>query len=203
MASFEKYKSYGKELFPSSNYFDFDKVDFAVGLETDLFKKLKALDDILAADPGNVKAQEVTGELIYDTLNSRVAGAVPPANVAELEKKMVNAFNKSAALTPANELPLLYIGNHFINVSAKIENKKDKTYLTALENAMVPYEKAAALFAKKEGLSKQDKQQYKNVVSYLSEIYGFRKTVAGVSEPDKVKFAAAEKKWNDVYESIK
>jgi hypothetical protein len=30
-ASFEKYKAIGKELFPNSEFFTFDKIDFAVG----------------------------------------------------------------------------------------------------------------------------------------------------------------------------
>src|SRR5688500_16376411 len=39
MAGFEKYRALGKELYPKSEFFDYDKVDFAVGLEEDFNKK--------------------------------------------------------------------------------------------------------------------------------------------------------------------
>ena len=35
MESFEKYKALGKQLYPTSEYFDYDKTDFAVGLSQD------------------------------------------------------------------------------------------------------------------------------------------------------------------------
>ncbi|MFN5345208.1 MAG: hypothetical protein ACK5BU_07345, partial [Bacteroidota bacterium] len=61
MEGFEKYKNLGKEVFPKSDYFDFDKVDFAVGLVNTFAEKLKAIDEVLASDPTNFKANQVLG----------------------------------------------------------------------------------------------------------------------------------------------
>lgn len=177
MASFDKYKNLGAQLYPKSEYFNFDKIDFAVGLLTDFNEKIKALDDVLASDPNNYKANQIMGELIYDTLNSNVEGAVLPSNAAELEGKMVVAFNRSAAAKPGTENPYIYVGDHFINKAAKLGEAKEawnkemkakakpgvkpaaedvakkdlleKQYGDALEGAREPYEKAAALLGEK------------------------------------------------------
>ncbi len=111
--SFEKYKALGKEMFPKSEYFDYDKIDFAVGLETTFEGKVKALEEVLATDPNSYKANQILGEIIYDTLNSRFEGAVQPANASELETKMVIAFNKAAAAKPESEISFLVYRRSF------------------------------------------------------------------------------------------
>jgi len=234
--AFEKYKALGKELFPKSDYFDYDKIDFAVGLETEFGAKMKALEEILATDPNSYKANEILGEIIYDTLDSRVEGAVTPSNAAELETKMVTAFTKAAAAKPESENPWLYIGDHFINKASKINDEReafakemktrtkpgamaskedvakrealDKKYSDALEGAREPYEKAAALFAAKpksedKNQVMRDKQQYKKAVSYLTDIYANKRINAKGKPAEIAKYTAEEKKWNDLYESIK
>ena len=231
IASFEKYKELGKQLYPKSEYFDYDKVDFAVGLVDDFNKKLSALDQMIASDPSSYKAYEVMGELIYDTLNPRKEGVPLPANADELEKKMITAFTKASELKPESELPYLYMADHYINKSNKIndaraafveEMKKrtkpgtaaskediakrdalDEQYGNSLELARVPYEKAAELLGKKATLSNRDKQQYKKAAGYLSDIYGFKKGKSKSKPADLAKYTAEEKKWNDLYESIK
>ncbi len=231
MASFEKYKAIGKQLYPGSEYFNYDIIDFAVGLEDDFNKRILALEEAIIANPNNDKAQELLGELIYDTLNSNKEGAVQPANAAELEKKMIIALNKSAALKPGIETPYLLLGGHFINNSIKINDERDKLsaqikartkpgtqlskddiakrdaldqkYFNALEAAREPYEKAVAVFAKKENMSRISKQQYKNIVSSLADIYSNKKIRAKGNAADQAKFAAEEKKWNDLYDTIK
>jgi hypothetical protein len=177
MAAFEKYKALGEELYPKSEYFKYDKIDFAVGLVENFNDKVKSLDEALATDPNNYKANQILGEIIYDTLNSSVEGAVLPANAAELEAKMVQAFNKSATVKPGFENPYLYLGDHFINKAVKIGEQKDahakemkaklkpgtkpaaedvakrdlleKQYGDAMEAARDPYEKAAGILAAK------------------------------------------------------
>lgn len=233
MANFEKYKAYGKELFPESQYFDYDKIDFAVGLTDKFDEKLAALNEVLATDPENQKANQVLGEIIYDTLNPKHAdeGVVPPANAPELEKKMIEAFLKSAKGKPGYEIPYLYIGDHFINKASKVNDKRDahakdmkartkpgtmaskedvakrealdREYLETLEGAKEPYEKAAAIFAAREKLEMRDKQQYKKAASYLADIYSFKRVMAKGKPADQAKWAAEEKKWNEVYDSIK
>ncbi len=229
--SFEKYKAMGVKLYPKSEYFTFDKVDFAAGLANGFDAKLKAIQEILAGDPENYKANQVLGEVIFDTLNPRKDNAPLPANAAELEKIMVNAFTKAAALKPGDENPFLFLGDHFIGKAVKINDARtahaadmktrtkpgtmpskedvakrdllDKQYGDALEAARDPYEKAAAIFAGKQNLELRDKQQYKKVVNYLADIYAFKKSMAKGNPAEQAKYAAEEKKWNERYDSIK
>ncbi|MDP4265668.1 MAG: hypothetical protein Q8941_24325 [Bacteroidota bacterium] len=232
MANFEKYKALGKELYPKNDYFTYDKVDFAVGLEEDFNKKVKALEETIAADPTNQKAILLLGEIIYDTLDSRKEGAVPPANAAELETKMVNAFSKAAGLKPGDETPFIYTADHFINKSIKISEARDKhvaemkartkpgtpsskedvakrdaldqEYGVAFNAAREPYEKAAEILGKKPTpLSGVDKQQYKKVSGYLADIATYNKNKSKGNPANLAKYTAEEKKWNDVYDSIK
>jgi hypothetical protein len=237
MESFEKYKKLGKEVYPKSDYFDFDKVDFAVGLVNTFQEKLNAIDEVLANDPTNFKANQVLGEIIFDTLNPRdEEGAILPANFNELEKKMVEAFTRSAKAKAGNEIPFLYIGDHFINKAARVNANRDKhaqemkartkpgtmaskedvakrdaldkEYGDTMDGARDPYLAAAGIFserAEKGELEPRDKQQYKKVCGYLSDIYSFKKAMAGKAKnlADKAKWEAEEKKWNDKYETIK
>jgi len=230
--AFEKYKAYGHELYPASDYFTFDKIDFAAGLETDFRKKVQALDEALKNDPDNYKANEVLGEIIFDTLNPNKTTSSQIPDAAELENKMVTAFDKAGTLKPDSEIPYLYLGDYFISKAVKIDEEKvafaaemkarakpgtspakediakqdllDKRYGEQLEKARVPYEKAAAIFAKKTTLRLQDKQQYKKALSYLVDIAAFKKAIAiKTKSPDAAKYAAEEKKWNDLYDSLK
>ena len=229
---FEKYKAIGAELYPKSEFFAFDKIDFAVGLETNFDAKVKSVEEVLATDPTNYKANEVLGEIIYDTLNSRNENAPLPSNADELEKKMDAAFRKAAVAKPDFENPWLYLGDHYINKAVKVDDARtalageikartkpgtmaskddvakrdalDKKYGDALEMAREPYEKAAALFAAHPSLDMKQKQQYKKAASYLIDIYAYKKvTATKMKSPDAVKYATEEKKWNDRWESIK
>ncbi len=236
LASFEKYKELGEQLFPKSEYFKYDKIDFAIGLEESFDAKVKALEEVLVTDANNYKANQIMGEIIYDTLNSTSEGAVSPANAADLEKKMITAFTKSAAAKPGSEIPFIYMGDHFINKAVKVTAAReahaadmktrtkpgtmaskediakrdllDKQYGEALEGARDPYEKAAAIFAAKpksedKNQALRDKQQYRKVASYLADVYTYKKIQAKSKPADQAKYAAEEKKWNDLYDSIK
>ena len=235
LANFEKYKALGAEVFPDSEFFGYDKVDFAVGLATNFDDKMAAVEAVLATDPENFKANEVLGEIIYDTLNSRDEEAPIHSNAEALEKRMVAAFAKASELDPKSELPLIYTGDHFINKAVRVNKEReahaaamktrtkpgtmaskedvamrdalDKKYGEALEGARQPYEKAAGLFAVKPkspeaNQALRDKTQYKKIASYLADIYAFKKAQAKVAA-DKTKYAAEEKKWNDLWDSIK
>ncbi len=231
MAGFEKYKALGKELFPKSEYFNYDKVDFAVGLVKGFEEKLKAVEEVLATDPNNYKANQVLGELIYDTLNPREEGIPEHSNIVVLEKKMMDAFKKAAAAKPDAENSYLYMGDHYINKAVKVNDARsqhvkdmnartkpgtkpsaedvkkrddlDKAYGEALEGAREPYEKVCSLFAGKSNLDIRDKQQYKKAASYLADVFAFKKAQAKGKPADQAKYAAEEKKWNDLYDSIK
>jgi hypothetical protein len=230
MAAFEKYKALGKQLYPKSEYFDYDKTDFAVGLSVSFDTRLKAIEDVLAKDPSDYKANLTLAQLVYDTLHPRGDG-VPPANTAELETKMINSLEKAATLKPDDELPYLVLGDHFIDKSDKLNDLRaahvedmkkrtkpgtqpskadiqkrdelDKEYGDAFDKARVPYEKAAAIFAaKQQSLSGSQKQQYRKLAGYLGDIYNFKKAQSKVPA-DAAKYTAEAKKWNDMYESMR
>jgi hypothetical protein len=231
MTAFEKYRVLGKQLYPKSEFFDYDKVDFAVGLEEDFNNKLKAVEEVLASDPSNYKAHYLIGGLIYDTLNSHGENAVMPANYAELETRMVTSLKRASELNPSSENPLIYLGGHYINKSKRINDARkkhaadmktrtkpgtaaskediqkrdalDKEYVQALDASIEPYEKAAAIYAGKSSLTQREKQQYKYIAGDLGEIYGFKKTQAKGKPAELAKFTAEEKKWNDLYDTIK
>ena len=230
--TFEKFKTIGQELYPKSDFFSFDKVDFAVGLETNFDAKVKAVEEVLTTDPNNFKANEVLGEIIYDTLNPVDKMTPLPPNADALEKKMVAAFTKAAAAKPGYPNSFLFIGDHFIFKATKVDEERtafaadmkartkpgtpnskddiakrdalDKKYAEALELAREPYEKVAEIYAAKPTLDMREKQYYKKAASYLADIYAFKKIMATkIKSPDAAKYAAEEKKWNDRWESIK
>lgn len=203
MDNFEKYKALGKELYPNSEFFTYDKTDFAVGLESSFEAKVKSLEEVLAKDPSNYKANLSLGQVLYDTLNSKVEGAVPPANAEEVEKKMVAAFNAAAEAKADEQLPYLVIGDYFVMVKAEKVKKSDKKYGEYLEAGRVPYEKAAAIFAKKGNLNNSDKQQYKKAAGFLEDIYNYKKEQAKGKPAEIAKYTAEAKKWGDLYLSIK
>lgn len=231
MANFEKYKGLGLELFPKSEYFKYDKVDFAVGLAEKLEDKIKAVEEVLATDPTSFKGNEVLGEVLFEALNPKEDTDPLPPNADELEKKMVAAFNKAAAAKAGYEIPYLYIGDHFINRSiiankareAHVADMKartkpgtmaskedvakrdelDKKYGDQLEQAKEPYEKAVVIFAAKTSLEPRDKQQYKKAASYLADIASYKKMMAKGKAAEVAKYAAEEDKWNKLWDSIK
>lgn len=205
MANFEKYKALGKELYPQSEFFTYDKTDFAVGLESDFNAKLKSLEEVLARDPKDYKANLSIGQVIYDTLNSKAEGAVPPANAEELEKRMVAAFNAAGEAKPDEQLPYLVIGDYFVMLKAEGLKKTDKKYAEYLEAGRVPYEKAAAIFEKKglANLNGSDRQQYKKAAGFLEDIYNFKKEQAKGKPAEVAKYAAEAKKWGELYSSIR
>ncbi|HMI78118.1 MAG TPA: hypothetical protein VK484_04960 [Ferruginibacter sp.] len=217
LVSFEKYKNYGASVYPQSEFFSYDKVDFAVGLEQDFSGKLKAVENLLLTDPGNYKANQVLGEIIYDELNPREATKALPANANELEKKMIAAFYKAAAAKPGFENPFIYMGDHFINKAVKVNDAKLKAandpaetavleldYGNALSAAKEPYEKAAVILAgRKATLSLKEKTQYRKVAGYLAEIAAHKKVKAKANPAEQKKWADEEAAWNNVANTIK
>ncbi len=228
--SFEKYKNIGKELYPKSEFFAFDKIDFAVGLETTLAGKVKAVEEVLATDPNNFKANEWMGEIIYRAFYP-LKDDVPEAfDSTAMELKMISAFNKAGASQPDSIDAFLYLGDHFYNKSEKINDLRaahaaamkqrtkpgtmaskediakrdllDKQYADALETERIPYEKGAAIFAVKTTLSIREKAQYRNLAGKIADVYTFKKIQAKGKPGEVAKYEAEEKKWNQRYEDI-
>jgi hypothetical protein len=229
--SFEKYKSLGKELFPGSEFFFFDKIDFAVGLETTLTGKVKAVEEVLATDPNNFKANEWMGEIIYRAFYPQKDDVPEPFDTAAMESKMIAAFNKAGAAQPDSIDAYLYLGDHFFNKSEKLNELRaahvadmkkrtkpgtmaskediakrdllDKQYGEAKETERIPYEKGAAIFAARTNLSIREKAQYRLLAGKIADIYTYKKIQAKGKPADMAKYEAEEKKWNERYESIK
>jgi hypothetical protein len=230
MASFDKYKALGKQLYPSSEYFDYDKTDFAVGLSQGFETKLKSMEEVLAKDPNDYKANVTLAQLVYDTLHPKEGTPFPDANGA-MEAKLVGALTKAAAAKPDDELVWLVMGDHFIDKADKVNDARtahvqdmktrtkpgtqpskadiakrdelDKAYADAFDKAREPYEKAASIMATKaDKLSGSQKQQYRKVAGYLGDIYTYKKAQAK-APADVAKFTADAKKWNDLYDNLK
>jgi hypothetical protein len=229
--SFEKYKEIGKELYPKSEFFFFDKIDFAVGLQTTLAGKVKAVEEVLATDPNNFKANEWMGEVIYRGFYPMKDDAPEAFDSAALEIKMINAFNKAGFEQPDSLDGFLYLGDHFYNKSEKIKDMRsahiadmqkrtkpgtpaskediakrdllDKQYGDALEAERIPYEKGAAIFATRTTLTIREKAQYRLLAGKIADIFTFKKKQAKGNPVEVAKYEAEEKKWNERYESIK
>lgn len=231
LPSFEKYKALGKELYPKSEYFDYDKVDFAAGLAENFTDKIKALDEVLATDPTNYKANELLWSIIYDSINLNKERDMQPKDVTQLEARMIAAMNKTIAAKPDKEDTHIFMGNYYVGKKDAVgearqahaddmkartkpgtmaskediakRDKLDKDYADAMEAIRMPYENAARIFATKTTLEAKEKSQYKNIAGYLAEIYELKKKQAKGKPADLAKYTEEEKKWNDVYESIK
>lgn len=230
MADFEKYKAMGKEFYPSSEYFTYDKTDFAVGLSESFDSKVKAMEEVIAKEPNDYKANVTLAQVLFDTLHPK-EGGVPPANAEELEGKMVASLQRASTAKPDDEIVHLVLGDHYIDKADKIndarakhveEMKKrtkpgaqpskedvakrdalDKQYADAFDKAREPYEKAAVLLAAKSTLTGSQKQQYRKVAGYLGDIYNYKKTQAKGNQADIAKYTAESKKWNDLYDTLR
>ncbi len=211
---FEKYKALGKSMYPSSEYFTFDKVDFAIGTTTGFENQYAAAQALVKDDPGNFKANQVLGEIIFDELNKRFEKTTDMEGVQQLENTMTGAFKKVSEINPGFVNAYLYLGDYFINKAVVFDKTKtgatdaakkaslDGQYGAALESAREPYEKAAAIFGKNSNLDPKDKAQYKKALSYLADIAAYKKLKAA-NDTEKNKWVAEEAKWNALYESIK
>jgi hypothetical protein len=232
LATFEKIKTQGAGLYPNSDFFKLDRLDFAVGLVDDFNDKLQALNEVIASEPDNYKAHELRWAIIYDTLNSYEEGAVKPSNATELENVMLASMKKCSVIKPQEVKNFLFLGAYYvgrkeaanearIKFADELQRKTkpgtkalpadiakrdqlDKDYYQSVEPILDPYLSAAAIYSGKSQLDAREKQQYKNIAGYLAEIYETKKKRAPKDKPAEIaKWTAEEKKWNDVYESIK
>jgi hypothetical protein len=193
--------------------------------------EVKAVEEVLATDPNNFKANEWMGEIIYRAFYP-LKDDVPEAfDSAAMEIKMINAFNKAGAAQPDSIDAFLYLGDHFYNNSEKIKDQRsahvadmqkrtkpgtmaskediakrdllNKQYGDALETERIPYEKGAAIFATRTTLTIREKAQYRLLTGKIADIYTYKKIQAKGKPAEVAKYEAEEKKWNERYESIK
>lgn len=225
-ANFEKYKAIGKEIYPNSEFFTYNLLDFAVGGTSDFNQKISNLEKLLATDPNNKKALTQLAAVIFDTLNTQKEGAVRPANYDELEGKMVNALNKMAPLDPNDVYPYAALGDHYNFKSEKLrdamvvaetardkkgakataEDKQkyldakkayDEVYTLSGQN----YQKAADMYGKMGTLDNVAKRSYRIIVGNLVSYYSYMRE--GKSGAELNKIVALETKYNNLYEQLR
>ncbi len=120
MANFEKYKALGMELYPKSEYFTYNEIDFIMSME-DEDAKAKKIEAKLTKEPNNIELAESYGFIIFDRLNAEDKPA--PANYDELEQKMITNLSKAGDAKPTDGKPFYYLGNHFVNKGVKINQE--------------------------------------------------------------------------------
>ncbi len=225
-ANFEKYKAIGKELYPQSEFFTYSMLDFAVGGSSNFNERLASLEKHVNSNPEDYKANITLAEIIYDTLDSRKANAVPPGNAEELETKMLAALNKASSLKPEEMQPYLLLGDHYLLKSEKFRDamvtaetnvtkkgakataddkaqlaEAKKTYGANYDLAKTNYEKAAEIFAKMPNLDAGQKRSYRAIAGNLAEYYSYK--IEDSKGADRDKFIALEKKWDDIFSKLR
>lgn len=121
MASFEKYKALGKELYPKSEYFTYTEMDFIMAME-DENEKMARIEAKIAKNPADAELVENYGYLLFDKLNG-ADDAPAPANPEEIEAKMVTNLTKAGEAKPNDGKPYYFLGNHYVNRAVKINEQ--------------------------------------------------------------------------------
>jgi hypothetical protein len=125
MVNFNKYLALGKELYPTSKYFQYDEIDYILAIENH-DQRNKLIENKLAENPNDFKLQSAYGEILFDELNPKESdSAVLPSNYDELEGKMVTAFTKATEIKPESGLAMSNLANHFMNKSNRIAKRLD------------------------------------------------------------------------------
>lgn len=116
-ANFNKYKALGKELYPKSEYFTFEEIDFIMSLE-DEAEKTKRIEAKIAKEPSNLELLQNYGFILFDKLNAEDISGI--TNYAEMEQKMITYLSQAGDKKPDDGKPYYYLGNHFINKAVKV-----------------------------------------------------------------------------------
>ena len=75
-------------------------------------------------------------------------------------------------------------------------------YNEALDQATLYFEKAAGVYSTLEAPSTQEKQQWRNAVSYLIDLYAEKKNASKLKPADYSKYEKEENKWKKVYDTL-
>jgi hypothetical protein len=121
--------------------------------------------------------------------------------ISSVDIKAVNAAmkNANAGIKPDKNGKLPPIPKELITKREDLY----KQYDAYEDTAMIYYEKAAVAFGKADKVEAFEKQHYKNAVNYLIELNDDKKTSNAKKPAEAAKYAAASKKWSDVYDKIK
>ncbi|MEO7309550.1 MAG: hypothetical protein ABIX01_04070 [Chitinophagaceae bacterium] len=222
-ANFAKYIKLGRSLYPDSKYFPAVEEDYANSKDEyylnmkegeDLFAKLYPRDDkdipqgdmavemenkmVAAFNKVAIVKPEKAG-LAFTNLGNHYINKSVAINkkINELNDE-IKAANKNAKPDKTGKLPP--ISKEFIATRGGLNTE----YHAYTDKAIASYEKAADAFGKKASLENIEKQSFKNSVSFLIDLNAEKKSYTAKSNPaESAKFAAAEKKWSDMYSKIK
>jgi hypothetical protein len=123
------------------------------------------------------------------------------ATISTVDLKNVKAAMKSAnaGIKPDKNGKLPPIPKELITKQDQLY----KQYDAYEDSAMAYFEKAAAAFGKAEKVEPFEKQHYKNDVSFLIDLNDEKAKNNAKKPTEAAKYAAASKKWTDVYDKIK
>ena len=107
---FQKYRAVGKELYPKEEFFDYDELEFILGME-DEAEKMKRLEAKMAKDPNDAKLTQLYGNMMFDKLNAKDVNTSAPDYAAE-EAKMMAALTKTATAMPDDPSSNFLMGKH-------------------------------------------------------------------------------------------
>ncbi|WP_084490144.1 hypothetical protein [Niabella ginsenosidivorans] len=225
-ANFEKYKALGKELYPQSPFFSYNKLDFAIGGSSSFEEKVANLEKIVASTPDDYNANLALGEAIFEKLDRSKEGEAKPANYDELEGKMITALKKASSIKSSEIQPILLMGDHYMSKASSLEDamraaEKEldgkgakataadkqkyadakKAYVDEYALAAENFEKAADMLSKVNPLDNVQKRQYYIIAGNLAQYYFFIGQDA--KGADKAKYNALEKKYDSLYKSLK
>lgn len=198
IASFEKYKKLGQELYPGSDYFKYTEEDFIMGMEDEV-EKQKRIQEKIAQDPSNVKLLETYGLTLFDELNKE--DGERPANYEQKEAQMLDALNKVYAADPSNARVMYYAGNHYINKSVRYNNEANEVTeeIRKIQAEAKPDPKTgkkpappADLVAKRSDLQKKSDAEVDNGLPYLkkaAEGYGKKAELSGIEKQEYKRLA--------------
>jgi hypothetical protein len=108
--AFQKYRQLGKKLYPKEEFFDYDEMEFILGME-DEAEKMKRLEAKMAKDPNDFKLTQLYGNMLFDKLNQKDANTSTPEYAAD-EAKMMTALTKTATALPDDPSSNFLMGKH-------------------------------------------------------------------------------------------
>jgi hypothetical protein len=220
--NFAKYVTLGKSLYPESKYFPAVEEDYAnmkdpyfINMTEGeaLFAKLYPKDekdtpqgDVTEMENKMIAAFNKVAEVKADKAGLAFTNiANHYVNKGVGINKQINAVNDeiknvNRAAKPDKNGKLPPVPKELL---AKRE-ALNAAYNVQTDLAIVNYEKAADAYTKKASLENIEKQAYKNSVSFLIDLNAEKKSNLAKSKPaESAKYAAQEKKWNDLYSKIK
>lgn len=110
IASFQKYREIGKQMYPKEEFFNYDEMEFILGME-DETEKMKRLEAKMAQNPDDAKLSQLYGNMLFDKLNQKEANTTTPEYAAE-EAKMMAALQKTAIAMPEDPSSNFLMGKH-------------------------------------------------------------------------------------------